>query len=217
VLVSVLVLASVAEGNITSNRAERAHTELVVISDIDDTIKDTHVTLFRTQLKNPLILFDGLHPWHPIPGMAHLYQQWRAVFSAHFFYVSEGPIRYERRLQTVLPKWGFPAGQLLLRGGINPVAPRHYKFRVLSPMIADHPSWRLFLVGDSGENDPENYGALARIYPHQIAAVFIRQITRESRTSGRYREAFRDVPQFRWHLFRDPSEIAWSHLPRVSR
>ena len=63
------------------------------------------------------------------------------------------------------------------------------------------------LVGDSGESDPEIYGALALKYPAQIQAIYIRDVTGEPRDSNRYRTAFKEVPPARWKLFRNGFEI----------
>jgi phosphatidate phosphatase APP1 len=63
-------------------------------------------------------------------------------------------------------------------------------------------------VGDSGERDPEIYGALARNFPKQVTRIFIRDVSKEPADAERYRTAFRDLPPGTWQIFHDPSEIA---------
>ncbi|MEY2481610.1 MAG: hypothetical protein QOK24_138 [Verrucomicrobiota bacterium] len=181
---------------------------VLVVSDVDDTIKDTQVTLFDTQLRNPAIIFDGLRPWRPVPGMARLYQDWKKTLPAHFHYVSAGPLRYDRRFKEFLTSSGFPDGLFSLRTGGNLIASHEYKIRVLTPILTKHPDLLVLFVGDSGERDPESYGVLARRFPRQTLGILIRKVTDADRTSPRYREAFSGVPPSRWALFRQPAQVA---------
>ncbi|HSS27495.1 MAG TPA: hypothetical protein VLL50_06045, partial [Usitatibacter sp.] len=57
----------------------------------------------------------------------------------------------------------------------------------------------------SGEYDPECYGQLARDFPQQIDHIFIREISKETLDSPRYRCAFRDIPKKKINLL--PSDI----------
>jgi len=62
--------------------------------------------------------------------------------------------------------------------------------------------------GDSGERDPEIYGALAREHPQQVAKILIRDVTEEGPEADRFKIAFRELPLTLWKIFREPSEIA---------
>jgi phosphatidate phosphatase APP1 len=181
---------------------------VLVVSDVDDTIKDTHVTLLDSHLRNPAIVFDGLRPWQAVPGMARLYQDWKKKLPARFHYLSAGPVRYERRFKGFLAENGFPDGLVSLRAGGNLLASHEYKTRVLVPILAADKKQLVVFVGDSGERDPESYGELARRFPRQVLGIFIRQVTAEARSSPRYQKAFAGVPASRWTLFRRPAEIA---------
>jgi Uncharacterized conserved protein (DUF2183) len=181
---------------------------ILVVSDVDDTIKDTGVTLFDSHLRNPTIIFDGLRTWHPVPGMARVYQYWKRTLPARFHYLSAGPVRYNRRLEEFLASSGFPAGLMSLRAGGNLLASREYKVRVLTPILVANPQQLVLFVGDSGERDPESYGELARLFPRQTLGIIIRQVTDEPRSSQRYQKAFIGVPASRWILFRQPGTIA---------
>ena len=86
------------------------------------------------------------------------------------------------------------------------------KPQAIEPILAAFPRRRFVLVGDSGEKDPEVYGALARTHPDQIVRIFIRDVTDEPADAERYRRAFVDVPAEQWMIFKDPAEIA-ARLP----
>ncbi len=85
--------------------------------------------------------------------------------------------------------------------------PEKYKPGVIEPLLKQFPQRSFVLVGDSGERDPEIYGALARKFPAQILRIVIRDVTNESAEAARYQEAFHDVPAGKWQIFRAPEEI----------
>jgi len=59
---------------------------VIVISDIDDTIKITQVLDRKATLRNTF-----LEPFRPVPGMADVYQRWAEKAGAQFCYVSASP------------------------------------------------------------------------------------------------------------------------------
>jgi phosphatidate phosphatase APP1 len=70
--------------------------------------------------------------------------------------------------------------------------------------MAAFPGRRFVLVGDSGEKDPEIYGALMQSHPRQIAHTFIRVVPECEREEGSLEAAFVGVDPRRWTAFRDP-------------
>jgi phosphatidate phosphatase APP1 len=87
-------------------------------------------------------------------------------------------------------------------------SPEKYKPKVIRPLFKRFPHSRFVLVGDSGERDPEIYGALAREYPRQVARVLIRQVSDEPNQELRYKQAFRDLPPDSWRIFREAADIS---------
>ena len=63
------------------------------------------------------------------------------------------------------------------------------------------------LIGDSGEMDPEAYGAAFREFPTRVAAIYIRDVSGEPREAPRYAAAFAEVPPDRWTIFTDPAAL----------
>jgi phosphatidate phosphatase APP1 len=191
---------------------------LSVISDIDDTLKHSHVLCKRTLLTNTF-----LRPFETIPGMAPLFRRWWAEGAA-FHYVSSSPWQLYAHLAEHLAEEGFPTGSFhlrhfrlrdhLLRRLL--LLRRSGKLSVIRRIIRRYPDRRFLLVGDSGEHDPEIYGALARRYPRQIAGVFIRQIDSKRSTQRRFAKAFRHVAAENVLLYRDAAELAHICLPACS-
>ena len=85
--------------------------------------------------------------------------------------------------------------------------PLKTKPKVIEPIFAYYPKRRFVLVGDSGEKDPEVYGALARKYPDRVLRIYIRDVTGEPAESARYSRAFKDLPADTWQVFRDPTTL----------
>lgn len=186
-----------------------ADTGLSVISDVDDTIKVSHVRDRQALLRKTFY-----EPFQAVDGMAAVYRAW-ATSGASFHYVSASPWQLYEPLAEFAATNGFPAGswhmkQFRVKDGSFLAlfdSPENYKPGVIEPMLRQFPKRRFILVGDSGECDPEIYGAVARKFPQQIHRILIRDVTNESAEATRYRDAFKDVSPEKWHIVREPSEI----------
>ncbi|KAI0221492.1 hypothetical protein L0F63_001627 [Massospora cicadina] len=148
-----------------------------VISDIDDTIKDSGV--FRG--KKHLLRATFLHACRAVPGMAEVYRMW-AGRGASFHYVSNAPWQLYPMLETFFDNFGFPSGSSHLKlFEWNRTAlfyePQGAKRASIHQLLNDFPCRKFILVGDSGEMDLELYTAIARAYPNQIIRIFIRDVT----------------------------------------
>lgn len=182
-----------------------------IVSDIDDTIKVTEVTSKLSLVRNTFF-----REFRAVDGMADIYQRW-AKQGYDFHYVSAAPWQLYEPLREFASAVKFPAGTYHLKRMrlkdetlFNLFAdPVEYKLAILEPMFAQYPERKFVLVGDSGEKDPEIYGHLARRYPGQVEAIFIRDVTGEKRDSERYEKALEGVLGGKWHVFGEPATITW--------
>ena len=186
-----------------------SETGLSVISDIDDTIKHSMVRDRRELLANTF-----LRDFRAVPSVADVYRNWEAV-GARFHYVSSSPWQLYEPLVEFLGKEGFPEGTLHLkvlrlrdsrlwkRVGIK----HESKSKAIETIFQSFPRRQFILVGDSGERDPEIYGAVARNHPSQVARILIRDVTGHPAESPRFKKAFRGAPADRWSLFRTVEEL----------
>ena len=183
----------------------------IVISDIDDTIKITQVRDRKATLRSTF-----LEPFRPVPGMADVYQGWAQKAGAQFCYVSASPWQLYAPLADFIRSNGFPAGVFYLKSFrwkdesfFNLFqGPEKYKPGVIEPLMKRFPNRQFVFVGDSGERDPEIYGALAREHPQQVAKILIRDVTEEGPDAERFKTAFRELPPALWKIFQDAAEIA---------
>ncbi len=190
-----------------------------VVSDIDDTVKITEVRDRKALLANTF-----LRPFRSVPGMAEVFASWAKTRGVTFHYVSASPWQLYVPLRGFLWDAGFPAGTFHFklfrwkdRSFFNLFdSPETYKLAAVEPILRQFPKRRFVLVGDSGEEDPEAYGELARRHPGQVARILIRDVTGESHDAHRYQTAFKGLPQSLWRVFREAREIQ-AGLPGATR
>lgn len=180
-----------------------------VISDIDDTIKETGVGCRSTLLQNTF-----LRDFREVAGMAERYRQW-AGGGAEFHYVSSSPWQLylpleNWRLQSRLPEGTFHLrkfhlGDHMLRKLLR--IRRQGKARVMRDLMRQFPRRRFVLVGDSAEHDPEIYGALARRFPRQVGAIFLRDLSSRPLDDERLQRAMREVDPRVWVRYQEASQL----------
>ena len=202
--------------------ADTPHRRWIVVSDIDDTIKNTGVVS-----DVPARSGTGAHPLryghlagsffgslfhHPdaVPGMAARYQMWKKQHQAEFIYLSKSPLLLHHSLTNFLQREGFPDGPILL----NPQCPLPsplYKDAALRRILRAEPDAAFVFVGDSGEGDVETYGRIAGEFPRAVRRVFIREVTPLNDPPLRYTRAFAGVSGTCWdcraNLFTDAAQL----------
>jgi Uncharacterized conserved protein (DUF2183) len=173
-----------------------------VVSDIDDTIKNSNV-LDRKQL----LLNTFARPFVVVPGMAERYRNIAKQPGSAFHYVSGSPHHLYPVIADFLRVGNFPEGTMHLRdlnwrkelfgreGGS-----KEHKFETIRQLMQDFPQRKFIFFGDSGEHDPEIYGQLAREFPAQVLEIHIRNVTDQTRSNSRYAVAFKGVPKQRWFV-----------------
>jgi hypothetical protein len=174
---------------------------LSVVSDVDDTVKVTHVPAGkRTVLRNTF-----LKAFQAAEGMRERYLGFvtEAGSSADtcFHYVSGSPWQLYGPLSRFLFEQAqFPAGtvhmknlrkNLLDRGALRDImsfalggdlATLDQKVRQITNLMIHLPGRKFILVGDSGEKDPEVYRAIRKLFPNQVLKIYIRDVLAERLT-----------------------------------
>jgi phosphatidate phosphatase APP1 len=190
-----------------------------VVSDIDDTIKDSNVLDTRELGANTF-----LRDYRAAPGMADLYQRWAASGHVVFHYVSGSPFQLFPALADFRRLEKFPEGSFHLRrfrlkdrSALEFFGdPFEFKIGVIDRLMRQFPERTFIFVGDSGERDPEVYGTLASRYPSQVAAILIRDVGGEGLTSPSVVQLYAALPAHIRRVFRDPRELDDFRLPDVA-
>lgn len=186
---------------------------LGVISDIDDTIKISHVLNKKELLKKTFQL-----EFQAVPGMAERYAAWLSLSDqVRFYYVSSSPWQLYPELSSFMDDVGFPKGLFYLkhfrmkdRQFLNLFSdPIAYKVDTIKDIMQRYPKKTFVLVGDSGERDPEVYGEIVKTFPDRILAVYIRDVSKGDKTdtalTQRMSKLFRD--NVYWAAFKNAEMI----------
>jgi hypothetical protein len=127
----------------------------IIISDIDDTIKDSNIAE-TTGLKQIVRgLFKGhYYTYTAISGMAEIYQSIVAK-GGLIVYVTSTPYQLAPFLLKFLRQSQFPEGPIFMRWlGYGRFG---HKWRTLSRLLGNIDKQRVILIGDSGEQDHQIY------------------------------------------------------------
>jgi phosphatidate phosphatase APP1 len=188
-----------------------------VVSDIDDTIKDSNVLDKRELLLNTFV-----RDFRPAEGMATLYTGWAGNSNVVFHYVSGSPFQLYPALSRFI-EHGFPAGSVHLRpfrlkdSSVREFFgdPLQFKIGSIEPLMARFPERKFVFVGDSGERDAEVYGTLALRFPNQVAAILIRDVGGDGLTSPSVVQLYAKLPTHIRRVFRHPRELEDFKLPEI--
>jgi Phosphatidate phosphatase APP1, catalytic domain len=164
---------------------------LSVVSDIDDTIKVTHVPAGKkTVLRNTF-----LKAFTEAEGMRDRYAKFAEEGNVSFHYVSGSPWQLFGLLESFLVgEKNFPAGTFhmkmvgknildpagldsiikFVRGG--DLATLDQKVRQITNLMMNLPGRKFILVGDSGEKDPEVFRAMKTLFPDRVREIYIRDV-----------------------------------------
>lgn len=148
----------------------------IVISDIDDTIKESHISESTSMRKILGGIFKGnYYAYEAIKGMAELYQE-LAAKGTFFVYLTSTPFQLAPFLLKFLRDNRFPEGPVLTRWlGYGKV--RH-KWRMLIKILSSLGRHRCFLIGDSGELDFMIYRRISEnpMFAKHIEKILIRHV-----------------------------------------
>jgi phosphatidate phosphatase APP1 len=181
---------------------------LSVVSDIDDTIKVTHVPAGKkTVLRNTF-----LKAFREAEGMRDRYARFAEGGNVSFHYVSGSPWQLFKLLEDFLVgEKDFPAGTFHMKtvgknvldaGGLDSIikfvrggdlATLEQKVRQITNLMMNLSGRKFILVGDSGEKDPEVFRAMKTLFPDRVQKIYIRDVLGE-RLEGMERITGPDVP-----------------------
>jgi phosphatidate phosphatase APP1 len=190
-------------------------TELGIISDIDDTVLQTHVT---QKLKMIWVTaFGSPFTRMPFEGTSELYRALSAgptgQASNPVFYVSKSPWNLYDFLVDFMDYHELPRGPLLLRDiGLREAPPLDHKSAAVQLLLETYPTLPFILIGDSGERDADIYLATAERYPGRIRAIYIRDLSvKLSAEAAKTRESQRALAA------RHGTEILWLPHAKIAQ
>lgn len=178
-----------------------AENDFVVVSDVDDTIVETHATSTIKMLKT--VLLSSTDSRLAFPGVAAFY---RALHRGSgttprnpVFYVSSSPWNLYDVLEELMELKDIPAGPLLLRDfGIDRDKFIHgthaeHKLGRIEHLLDTYPEQCFLLIGDSGQRDTEIYRRVIEDFPGRVLAAYIRNVSPGLGRSDEVREVAEEV------------------------
>jgi hypothetical protein len=146
---------------------------LVLVSDVDDTVKITNV-LDRDDL------LKGAISESLFAGMPELYRHLLGTNSCaeRLKFMSGSPSILNHKVAELLNEGHFPAHELTLRSVTEFFfsSVRAYKTKHMAELYGASSS-TFILIGDDTESDPEVYAAFADARPAAVLAIYIHRIT----------------------------------------
>lgn len=201
-------ITSSGEVLIPSERAEYG-----VITDIDDTILQTHVS---SRLKLKMLyatLFKNAQQRLPMEGTVTLFKAFvrggDGLRQNPIFYLSHSPWNMYDLLVEFLEVQRFPKGPILLRDyGINPSgAFADHKLKSIDHILETFPHLPFVLLGDSAEKDADFYLDVATRFPQRIKAIYIRH-TKNTKNARRIKRLIENNTQVNAILVSSSEEIS---------
>lgn len=155
--------------------------EVAIVTDVDDTVIQTHVTSFLKMMRVTLLGSELTRL--PFAGTAELFRALVAgptgQASNPVFYLSRSPYALYDLLVDFMDRHGLPKGPLLLRDwGLHAEAAFDFKRQRLTELFRALGALPVVLVGDSGQRDPEVYLEMAAQHPGRVRAIYIRDVGR---------------------------------------
>lgn len=151
-----------------------------VISDIDDTIIISHSTDIGKKFW--LSISKNAFSRRPLPGVSEFYRKITQDKRLPIFYVSSSDWSLYDLIQDFLRFRLIPEGPILLKdkhinlrniwksGGGD----HSHKANKIELIMNMFPQMQFYLIGDSGQHDPEIYAQVIKDYPGRVKDVFIR-------------------------------------------
>jgi hypothetical protein len=158
--------------------------DLIIVSDIDDTILVTEVNSRLKMAYNSM--FKDVEERLAVNGTSDLYREISRGATSfgkpHFVYLSSSPAFLSRSLKKFLAHNKFPPGTLVLKKSLTSGDHSNHKTHWLEQIIAKYGSRPVLLFGDSGEKDPAIYRSFVENITNAmpVKGIIIHEITSKS-------------------------------------
>lgn len=191
---------------------------VTIVSDIDDTIKESSIRDRRELLANTF-----LRDFRAVAGMSRLYQSWQQQ-GIPVHYVSSSPWQLLPWIDELLQVQQFPAGSLHLRNFRlrTHMLQKVIRFRrsgkgaAIRMLLKKFPQRRFLFVGDSGEKDLEIYRKLAIKHRTQSLGIFIRNLPDHRLDKERLARCQASLPEVRIETFETAEQLGKQIAPLLA-
>lgn len=160
----------------------RFNPETAIISDIDDTVLISHSTSIGKKFW--LSISKNSSTRRPLPGVSKFYIALSQFGRAPIFYISSSDWSLFDMIDDFLKFRRIPKGPILLKDqhiNLRNIlksgrGSHHHKLEKIMLLLELFPKTEFFLIGDSGQHDPELYAEIKEKFPERILGIFIRLV-----------------------------------------
>ena len=165
--------------------------EVLIISDVDDTVLVTHAATRLRMIATTL--FGNALTRQLFPGAPELYQALQRGKNDGvgprnpIAYVTSSPYNLHGLLQLIFEENGLPLGLFFMNDWGLEVehwfkkSHRDHKLAAIEQALKWYPDKPVILIGDSGQHDTAIYLEVARTCPDRVSQILIRAVSREDR------------------------------------
>lgn len=173
---------TIRETPIAHREVRRYAGQTGIISDIDDTIIISHST--EIGKKFWLSISKNAYTRRPLPGVSGFYKKLTENGKLPIFYVSSSDWSLFDLINDFLRFRDLPEGPILLKDkhiNLRNVwksgqGDHTHKLDKIALIMEMFPEMQFYLIGDSGQHDPELYAEIIQKYPERIKDVYIRLV-----------------------------------------
>ncbi len=155
--------------------------KVLLISDIDDTIKVSHVLSYKSW--DPSVVLRIINSTTPFKGMASLYQtiknqnypQFNMVYLSNALSKKFGLSFIENSHRKLIKNNGFPEGEMRLK---DVAFDKEHKIKTIREMVKKYNPTVVIMIGDNGEQDAVVYNQAAEELKKQgiYSVTYIHQL-----------------------------------------
>lgn len=159
-----LVLVFSLSGAFASDR------EVLLISDLDDTIK-------ITETNRPIrMMINGFFTRKAFAGMTELYEHMQSLYVDRTVVLTASPGLVRGNIEKLLDKYNLYVDQLITRNLRTESDKFAYKYNNVVEQLTAHPNMKAILVGDDSGEDHEIYHKIKEDFPGRVLAIYIRPV-----------------------------------------
>jgi len=186
-----------------------------IISDIDDTVLQTHMTSFLKLKMVHQTFASNAHGRSPMEGIVDFYQQLAKGTNEKkqnpFFYLSDSPWNLYDTITNFMENESLPQGPLFLRDfGFNRGEKRkqfkEHKRININRIFNAFPDLPFVLLGDTASHDADYYLEAMLKFPDRVKAIYIRQ-TKMNKNAHRIQKLVKEVNSSKILIFEKSTEM----------
>lgn len=177
--------------------------EFGVISDLDDTVIQTHVNRRVRMLWNTFA--HNAYTREPVIGVPQFYRGLQAGISNTrnpFFYVTSSPLKLYGFTLEFFEKHNIPLGPFLMRNivmqqfKLHKPPKKEHKIKHISRILTLYPDLPFILIGDNGELDAEIYLEIVKQFPAQVQTIYVHEVEESEEIQARISQIEREVETY---------------------